>query len=287
MEYVISNKYLKAHINSFGAELVKLFGFNGKNRLHEPSADTWSQVSPVLFPQVSRFIDNKYIYDNKEYNMPMHGFIRDNELSVYYKDEQKITFMFQYNEETLKIYPFKFIFYVTYELKDARLDVSYKVVNVGENKMYFMVGGHPGFKIPFNENETYDDYYIQFPFKENMKAMQLVNGYVSNVYKPYLENEDKIQLRHDLFIPDAIILKDLKSKYVDLLSKKSDYHLRFYFAGFDIFAIWCKNKENCHYVCFEPWNIQKEFVKEYEKMDLLTLRTHETYNVSFTIEVIK
>ena len=288
MNYTIKNKYLTAVINSTGAELKELYDVNNVNRMYQPSPVTWNRVSPILFPQISRMRNGVYNVNNITYNMPAHGFFRNMELSPSKVSEDSITFTINEDEQTLSVYPYKFEFSVTYKLVDNRLDVIFDVVNKDDKELLYMLGGHPGFKVAKNENERYEDYYLKFQEKETVLAMQVVDGFLANVYKPYLENQDVINLNHNLFDPDAIVLKDLKSEYVDLLSYKNDSCIRFYFSDFNILAIWSLMDEKANYVCLEPWNgIQKEFVIDHKKMGVLSLTKDSKATYSYSIEIIK
>ena len=288
MEYIIKNQYLTATIDSKGAELRTLVDQNQINRMHIPSVDTWNRVSPILFPQVSKTRDLLYTIDGKEYHMPMHGFFRDLQLTPIIYKEDELVFEIKETEKTLKIYPYCFEFKVTYKLIDNALKVTFKVSNKGNKEMLYMLGGHPGFKVPLYENEQYSDYYLKFEEKETVDAMQVVDGYLANEFKRALTNEDVIVLKHEMYNPDAIVLKDLKSSYVDLMSYKNDKVLRFHFNDFEILAVWSLMKENANFVCLEPWNgIQKRFVKEHEKMGVLSLKENEEKEFSYTIEIIK
>ena len=288
MEYIIKNQYLTATIDSKGAELRTLVDQNQINRMHIPSVDTWNRVSPILFPQVSKTRDLLYTVDGKEYHMPMHGFFRDLQLTPIIYKEDELVFEIKETEETLKIYPYCFEFKVTYKLIDNALKATFKVSNKGNKEMLYMLGGHPGFKVPLYENEQYSDYYLKFEEKETVDAMQVVDGYLANEFKRALTNEDVIVLKHEMYNPDAIVLKDLKSSYVDLMSYKNDKVLRFHFNDFEILAVWSLMKENANFVCLEPWNgIQKRFVKEHEKMGVLSLKENEEKEFSYTIEIIK
>lgn len=288
MEYIIKNQYLTATIDSKGAELRTLVDQNQINRMHIPSVDTWNRVSPILFPQVSKTRDLLYTVEGKEYHMPMHGFFRDLQLTPIIYKEDELVFEIKETEETLKIYPYRFEFKVTYKLIDNALKVTFKVSNKGNKEMLYMLGGHPGFKVPLYENEQYSDYYLKFEEKETVDAMQVVDGYLANEFKRALTNEDVIVLKHEMYNPDAIVLKDLKSSYVDLISYKNDKVLRFHFKDFAILAVWSLMKENANFVCLEPWNgIQKSFVKEHEKMGVLSLKENEEKEFSYTIEIIK
>ena len=196
--------------------------------------------------------------------------------------------MYYYSAKSFQMFSYTFIFYVTYKLIDNVLDVSFKVENPSNEVLRYMLGGHPGFKVPLSKQESYKDYYLKFQNKETVDAMQVVDGFLANVYKPCLNNEDTINLSHDIFNPDAIVMKNLTSSYVDLLSHKNDSCIRFYFNDFDILAIWSLQDENADFVCLEPWNgIQKDFVLEHEKMGVLEIEKNDKKTYSYTIEIIK
>lgn len=287
MEYVIKNSKITAVISSNGAELRQLFDQNNKNRMHKPSPQTWNRVSPILFPFISRIKGGKYCVDGNYYEMPAHGFFRNMDITPCFQSEDAISFKITHSKETLSIYPYFFEFSVCYQLVDNKLNASFCVKNKGENEMLFMLGGHPGFNISEDEGE-FEDYYLKFEQKENVKAMQVVDGFLANEFKQYLSEENIIPLKHELFIPDAIVLKDLKSKYVDILSNKNDSCIRFHFSDFNILAIWSLNDKNANFVCLEPWNgIQKEFVLDHKKMGVLNVGPNESKKYTYSIEIIK
>ena len=287
MIYTIKNEYLTAQISSKGAELISLIDKDGINRMHTPSPDTWNRVSHVLFPQVSRTPGFIYKVNGQEYNMPAHGFFRNMELIPLEVLSDEITFNIKDDEETLTSYPYHFEFFVNYKLVNNSLIVTFDVKNKDEKKLLFMLGGHPGFKVPLYDNEKYEDYYLKFEEFETVDAMQVVDNFLANVYKPCLSNENIIKLSHDIFNPDAIVMRGLKSKYVDLVSDLNDKSIRFYFSDFEILAVWSLMKDNANFVCLELWNgIQKEFVVDHEKMGVLELNAYENKSYSYTIEVI-
>lgn len=287
MEYIIKNKYLVATISSYGAELIKLIDSDGVNRMHKPSDDTWNRVSPILFPQISKTPNLEYTVKGQTYKMTAHGFIRDNELELVSHTEDEITFKYLNNEKTLLMYPYEFVFYVTYKLINNILEVIFKIENPGNEKLLYMIGGHPGFKIPLYDEEAFSDYNVKFEIKETTKRMCVVDGFLANVYKDYLNNTNIINLNHNLFVEDALVFKNLKSSYVDIVSKNHNKKIRFHFSNFEILAIWSKTNEHVNLLCLEPWNgIQKEFVKEHEKMGVLEINPHDTSCYSYKIEVI-
>lgn len=286
MNYTIQNKYLKATINTKGAELRELYDTDGLNRMHTPTNDTWNRVSPILFPQVSRIINGEYKVDGKTYNMTTHGFVRDAIFNVVEHTNDKITLSYSYNEETLKMYPYEFILEITYELIDNKLNVLFKVINPMDKKLLYMLGGHPAFKVPLYCNEKYCDYSLVFEKEEEVRQMILVNNFLANNYEEVKINKP-IKLDHNLFSDDALIFKDLKSNYVDLISSNHDKKIRFYFSDFKIIAIWSKVEENCDFVCLEPLNgIQENFVIDHEEMGVLEVENNSLNTHKFTIEII-
>lgn len=287
MEYIIKNDFLEATISSYGAELRKLIDKDGVNRMHTPSDDTWNRVSPILFPQISRMPNSEYKVSGKTYKMTTHGFIRDNQLELVSQTDTEITFMYHYNAKSLQIYPYAFIFYVTYKLIDNILDVSFKVENPSDEVVRYMLGGHPGFKVPLFDDESFDDYSVLFKKKETAERMCLVDGFLANKYTEYLHDSDIIQLNHNLFVDDALIFKNLRSSYVDIISINHDKKIRFHFADFEILAIWSKTNENVNLLCLEPWNgIQKDFVVDHEKMGVLEVLPRSCGYSTYKIEII-
>jgi galactose mutarotase-like enzyme len=118
--------------------------------------------------------------------------------------------------------------------------------------MYFSVGGHPAFSCPFFENESYDDYFIEFEQTENSNRWNVLpDGTIHPISEDYLEDSSKINLTHSLFSKDALIFKDLKSKKVKLKSSKHLTSVELTFNDFEYLGIWAKPEGD--FVCVEPW----------------------------------
>ena len=157
MEVLISNKNLEVKINSFGAELISLKNLD-KNieYMWQKNPQYWNKCSPVLFPFVGAIKNNQYFYNGYKYLFSSkHGFARDNEFELLNQQKDYIEFIFRANENTKKIYPFNFNFYIKYILKDNSLQIEYKVENLEDKKMYFSLGAHPAFNTPLDSNTKY------------------------------------------------------------------------------------------------------------------------------------
>ena len=249
----LKNKNLTIKINPKGAELTSLF--NNQNQteyLWNADPMFWGKSSPVLFPIVGSLKENKYCFEGQEYMLPRHGFARDKEFIVEESDENSITFLLTHDENTLKVYPFKFEFRLIYSLENNAMNVTYSVKNTGENKMYFSVGGHPAFAVPLTENTSYDDYYLQFNKTETFKRWGLTSGGLIETQPiDFLIDTDKLDLTKELFYDDAIVFKNLESTSVILKSDKTNRQLKFDFEGFPYLGIWAA--KDADFVCIEPW----------------------------------
>ena len=145
MIYTIENESLRVSVEAKGAQLMSVFSKQtGVEYLWQGDSKYWTGRAYNLFPFVGRFAEGKYVVEGKEYAMDRHGFARGAEFDLATKTESSLVFELRETEQTLAIYPFKFIFTVKFEILDKKLTVTYGVKNIGENTMYFGLGGHPG-----------------------------------------------------------------------------------------------------------------------------------------------
>ena len=250
---ILKNNQLVVKINPKGAELTSLF--NNENQteyLWNADPTLWGKSSPVLFPIVGSLKNDIYRFEGMEYTLPRHGFARDKEFIVEKSEENSATFLLTHDENTLKVYPFKFEFRLIYSLENSTLDVTYSVKNIGENKMYFSVGGHPAFAIPLAETTTYNDYYLEFNKAETFKRWGLTaDGLIETQSVNFLVDTNKLNLTKALFYDDAIVFKNLESTSITLKSEKTSRQLKFDFKGFPYIGIWAA--KDADFVCIEPW----------------------------------
>ena len=249
----LKNQILTIKINPKGAELTSIF--NNKNRteyMWNADPKFWGKSSPVLFPIVGSLKGNMYRFEGKEYSLSRHGFARDRDFMVEKSEESSIIFLLTHDENTLKVYPFKFEFRLVYTLENNTLKVTYLVKNIGENKMYFSVGGHPAFAVPLAENTVYEDYYLEFNKTEIFKRWGLTpEGLIETQPSDFLIDMDKLALTKELFYDDAIVFKNLNSTSVTLKTDKINHQLKFDFEGFPYLGIWAA--KDADFVCIEPW----------------------------------
>src|SRR5215216_4461059 len=126
----ISNNKLSVKISEKGAELQSL-QYNGLEYLWQAHA-SWAKHSPVLFPIVGELKDGKYIFEDKEYKMPRHGFARDKVFKAFQTSGTSVIFTLTHDENTLAIYPFPFVFKMEYSIEATKLSCTYIVENPGK-----------------------------------------------------------------------------------------------------------------------------------------------------------
>ncbi|MEG2814503.1 MAG: aldose 1-epimerase family protein, partial [Oscillospiraceae bacterium] len=149
-------------IDSKGAELISFQDVFGTEYIWQKDEKYWGRSSPILFPIVGNLRENKVKIEGKEYNIPKHGFCRDAEFKVLFKNETKAIFSYSDNEKTREIYPYKFNLTLTYAFEDGKLEISYCVLNQDEKPIDFCLGAHPAFNFPLKNDGEFDDYFIQF-----------------------------------------------------------------------------------------------------------------------------
>ncbi|MFG6685940.1 aldose 1-epimerase family protein [Mariniflexile sp. HNIBRBA6329] len=287
----LENKQLKIAVKKVGAELCKITSVKKNTEfMWDANPEVWASYAPNLFPVIGALKDDSYVFENQTYNLPKHGIVRNNaQVVLHEQTADSLTFKLAYNENSLKNYPFKFEFYISYKLIDNVIEVVHTVKNVDNKTMYFSVGGHPAFKCPVFENENYGDYFLEFEHTETSKThlINMANGLISTEKKPILNNTNKLALTHDLFNEDALIFKDLKSRKVALKSKKYGEVLSVSYKDFPYLGIWAKPTGN--YVCIEPWlgiadseDTNQDFKT---KEGILKLKAGNTFKATYTIEI--
>ncbi len=286
----IKNEFFKVSVKEIGAELSSIKSVkSGKEYVWDGNPDVWNSQAPNLFPVIGCLKDNGFLYKGQEYKCPKHGFVRNNRNVVLVeKTENSLAFRLMYSKESLEIYPFKFEFNITYRLEENKVLVEHMIVNHGEGPMLFSLGGHPGFKCPMNEDETYDDYYLEFEQPETSQTWRVQkDGLIGKETFPVFDEPKIIKLHPDLFNDDALVFKDLKSTKVSLKSRRSGQVLSVSFNGFPYLGIWAKPAAD--YVCIEPWiGIADSFDtnRNFEtKEGLITLQPKENFNACYSIEI--
>lgn len=249
-QYTIHNKNLKVTINRKGAELCSVVDPQGFEYMWQ-AEKVWPRHAPNLFPIVGTLVDHQYIYEGKTYFMTHHGFARDLDFDMLHQSENSIAFVLTHSPSTLQTFPFMFKFLVTYTLTENSLEQRFRVINSDTKDIPISFGGHPA----FNANPI-TEYTVVFSSLETAMS-NVLNGPLIGDQEIDAIQGDTIRLDDHTFDQDALIFRNLKSKVVSLVHRKSGHKVTLDVSEFPYLGIWAK--PSAPFVCLEPWQGLADF----------------------------
>jgi len=255
MEYILSCGKISAVVSSLGAELISLKDAKGTEYIWQGHPSGWTGKNPNLFPVIGAVKAEGILYDGKAYPTPRHGFARHSEFSLVEKSEKHITLELSSSPSTLSLYPYPFRLRIIHRLSENGFRTDYEVYNPGEKDIYYCVGGHTAFNCPLDASESFSDWKLIFPEKEDKKALlPLEGGFISFDYSMEAIKEGSfIPLDHELHDRiDTLIFDGLNSGSVKLQGPRGD-GVKMDFSDFPMIAFWTAPGKHAPYICLEPW----------------------------------
>ena len=290
MIYSIENKILKATVDTSGAQLQSIYSKATETEyLWQGDPAYWAGRAYNLFPTIGRMYKNTYTYDGNEYSLRCHGIARYRAFQLTDRTATKLTFRLTEDEDSLKEYPFKFEFFIRYELKEATLEISFIVKNTDEKELIFALGGHPGFNVPFG-NGAFEDYYLEFSEKTKVLFHTLSESkFMTGEKLPLPLTEGvRLPLRHELFDNDAAILGNT-CREISLKSKADPRYITVKYPDFRYLGVWHTPETDPPFVCIEPWSALPAtdgvITDLSAKEDMTRLAPGKTYKTSWSIEI--
>ncbi|MEY2196829.1 aldose 1-epimerase family protein [Neobacillus sp. BF23-41] len=288
---VIENDWLKVGIISNGAEIRKVnHKKNGIDYMWTGDNAYWGRVSPVLFPIVGRLKEDRYQLDGQTYKMLQHGFLRDVVFDVDEQTTTNVSLVFESAGRFINVYPYEFKVIIRYILKGDSLIVQWEIVNESKEEMYFSIGAHPAFKIPLVENETIEDYSLNFTPAANKDVIEyeLKNSLIHE--RGTANDISTIQLTHSLFAHDALVYSNIEQ--ITLVSNKSRHGVEVMFENFPFVGIWSKYMDAddtmAPFICIEPWygiaDTYNTSGNMKEKFGVNMLETGETFQAEYKMK---
>lgn len=259
---------------------------SNEERLFILDESIWSGQDNVIFPFVARLKNEKYMVDDKEYSMKIHGIAKYSNFKLIAKSENSDTIYLTSNEETLKHYPYKFELYVTYTRNNNILDVEYKVKNIDDKIMYFGIGGHPAIRVTYENNDTKGN-YVLFDKKTLITYYELNDDGFFITRKKTLGEVEKIEVDKDFFRKYKTLICDNNFNHLTL--KRNDgRRISFRFHS-KYLSIWSKPNAG-DFVCIEPWDGLPDFenpnLELSKKEGINSLKPGEEYLFSYEMEFI-
>jgi len=284
----ISSGLLRAEIDPQGAQLFSLRDANGRDLQWNGDPAVWKGRAPILFPIVGALAGNRYRLDGAEYALTRHGFARDRLFSVIEADPESALLRLEWDQESLKVYPFRFQLDLLFTVTDATLKITATVRNLEEDKsLPASFGFHPAFAWPLPYGEPREAHRLQFERDEPAPVRRLdANGLLLPEKFEAPIKGSKLPLRDELFAADAIIFDALSSRRLRYGPERGP-QLDIEFSGMPELGIW--TKPGAGFLCIEPWHgfaDPQGFCGDFRAkpgMALLAPGTEKTFTMSISL----
>lgn len=287
----LKNEALHVKINEHGAELSSVRAVDDQiEYLWQADPKFWGRHAPILFPIVGRLKNDQYRLGKQTYQMTQHGFARDMDFRVVEHEADHVTLQLDANSETKAQYPFDFNLQVTFTLDGHTLSVHDVVRNPSVDvTLPFSIGGHPAFNVPLLPDQgDFDDYTVTVAPKKAYPQIPLAGPYSDVQHEKTLNLTTPMQLDHDLFDRDALIL-DLDHVETTLLlsTQLNDHGVALTVENAPYVGIWSPYPKRAPFVCLEPWwgiadNVDSDgdFLN---KMGIHQLAPQQSFHASYQI----
>ena len=234
----------------------------------------WSGRNPTLFPLVGTTWDKKLRIGGKEYTLKQqHGFVRRSDFTCIEHSDSRLVMELKDSAETREEFPFAFTMHIIYELKGARLSITYQITNDSDEVMPFGFGLHPAFNCPADPAKSYEDYWIEFSNHETFEWKTVK-----------AENTKILSIQDRQALQDTIIIHEPVSSEASLTD--GTHGVTVSCVGYEWLAFW---SPKAPFVCIEPWHSHTDFTEvtgPFEEREGTTLLDpHRTWTTAYTITV--
>ncbi len=251
MKYTIKNRQLTVTVDSIGAELVSVKKREEEYIRRRRDSELWLSHAPILFPVCGRLNGGVYLYDGREYKMPLHGFAKDSDFEVRFCGNDRVLLSLSADEKSKELFPFDFEFTVEYRLSADAVDVKTVIKNKGDKVMPATVGFHPGFAIA-NDADLLSDCRIDFVEDCSPDKLLLSSGGFNTGRKTafWLKDGHLLNVSDDL-IGDCGLFLSNTSGCIRLESPVGKKRVEIDCHGIPYVGMW--REKNAGYLCIEPW----------------------------------
>ena len=244
MEVKLQDGALSVTVSTLGAEAVSAV-YGGKERLWQNDNGSWTGHSPVLFPVCGHC---GVTVNGTSYPIRAHGFAKRKEFTVEKRGENFAEFVLRSDEETLKVFPFQFLFRVRYTVSGNALTVTCTVENPATTPAYFFCGGHPSFVL----EGGVENYAVGFEREEKFLHLQHdENGYLTGETIDFGSGKKFPLPKEYLQEGRTVIFGNVRSRKIALTRLSGEKVAELKFDGFPHLLLWRPNGANM--ICLEPW----------------------------------
>lgn len=265
---------------------------NNTEYLWQGDAKYWAGQAPVCFPITGVLPNGEMEAFGKRCTMKRHGVARINPFEVLEQHKNSVTFVQRSDENTKRDFPFDYELKIKYTINGDTVTNEYIVTNTGEDKLPFVIGGHPAFNCPLAKGEKFEDYKVVFD-KNITKPCLRPNHHTRlvNVFEKFdeMHGGDTLSLVHELFEEkDALIFENCEAKSATLIGK-SGKGVKIEFQDMNNLLIWSA-VGNAPFVALEPWtglaSCNDEDGLFEHKRGMTVLEKDETASFKFKITMI-
>ena len=265
---------------------------NNTEYLWQGDAKYWAGQAPVCFPITGVLPNGEMQAFGKRCTMKRHGVARINPFEVLKQHKNSVTFVQKSDENTRRDFPFDYELKIKYTINGDTVTNEYTVTNTGEDKLPFVIGGHPAFNCPLSNGEKFEDYKVVFDKNITKPCLRPDHhtGLV-NVYENFdeMHGGDTLSLVHELFEEkDALIFENCEAKSATLIGK-SGKGVKIEFQDMNNLLIWSA-VGNAPFVALEPWtglaSCNDEDGLFEHKRGMTVLEKDETASFKFKITMI-
>lgn len=262
MNTIIENKYFKAEISSFGAEIQHLVRkSDGKEIIWNGDSSVWKNHAPILFPFVARCLGGYFMIDGKkcEYTRN-HGFARDLEHKLIESTESKVVYELTESKDTDYRFPYAFSLKTEYEVTENGLNWKITVTNTDTKAFKFGVGTHAAFACPTNvdSGKALTDYEVVFDENKPLTAVicnpESFLAADGNLTKPYGEAVTGVVPLTNAGFGNGHLFKNETCERVGLRDKATGKTTWINTKGFPYVMLWQNTSGSPQFVCIEPWH---------------------------------
>ena len=254
MFITLENKKIKVTLSTFAGGIESIFNREtGNEHFWQYDSAVWSRRTPICFPICGGLTDSEYTYQGKTYTLPMHGFLREKELTIIEQTGTKAVMQFVSDAETKSVYPFDFKFTLIQELSDDSFVVRYNVENTSSGDMYYSVGCHYTYNMPIVPGESQKDYRYAFGASQNAGKLVMDGGTITGKTKDIFHGGSSFDL-DGFFENGSTILEmsDIDPKFITLESKNTGAFTKVAFDNFSYSVLWAP-KGISPFACIEFW----------------------------------
>lgn len=250
----ISNDFLEVEVSAVGAEMHSLRDVEtGRECLWNGDARYWNRHAPLLFPIVGGLWNGVCRIGGQEIGIPKHGFLREKEWTLTSRAADALTYACESGDRERAMFPFDFRVSVSYRLVGRGVEVDFSVENTGADRLWFQMGGHPGFTLPdFDEENPVSGYARLVGEADDMLRVGAQGCTQTERFPIPRDEQGRIVLSRETFEQEALIVDGGRLRGVELLCRDGSRLLTVE-SDAPVWLIWAPTGKHAPFVCIEPW----------------------------------